>query len=192
MTQYLFMGGDDLVFRLPTDRTVPPVQQYSGDAASGAEARGTEGALSWLATFWSDDYQHGSAVVNIAVCNRRDPVVESDRLLEVADLSWPMVKFACRAGRPDDDLAVKDGQWFVLTGLSATNGGFGWYRVLSGSEVIAAGTPDVDGTVLPVASRWVSVFGRDWLFTAPQTQVGIMDGVVAVYERTVRLNSSGI
>lgn len=190
--QQLVTGADDLVFLMPNDRTIPPQQQFSGDPAVGLERRGTTGALSWFATFQSDDYAHSNALVHVVVCNRRDTSVASDRLLEVAAIDWPQVKIACRALQPDTDLAVAKGLWIMLAGQSPAGRHFSWYRVTNVGNVIPDGDPDIDGTVLSVPSRWVSVAGRDWPFTAAQTQVGIVDEAIAVYERPLRMNSSGI
>jgi len=190
--QQLMTGADDLVFLMPNDRTIPPQQQFSGDPAVGLERRGTTGSVSWFATFQADDYAHGNALVHIVVCNRRDTSVASDRLLSVAAIDWPQVKLACRAMQPDTDLAVAEGLWIMLAGQSPTSRQFAWCRVSNVGNVIPGGEPDIDGTVLSVPSRWVSLAGRDWPFTAAQTQVAIVDGAVAVYERTLRMNSSGI
>lgn len=190
--QQLMVGADDLVFLMPSDRTIPPQQQFSGDPTVGLQRRGTTGAVSWFATFQSDDYVRGDALVHIVVCNRRDTSVASDRLLDVAAVDWPQVKLACRALQPDTDLAVSEGLWIMLSGQSPTGRQFAWCRVSNVGDVIPDGSADIDGSVLTVPSRWVSFAGRDWPFTAAQTQVGIVDGAIAVYERMLRLNSSGI
>lgn len=207
LAQSLFIADDDLVFMKPSDRTLPPVQRFSGSAATQAGLRDSQGAMSWFATFQSDDYENGTAMMQIVVCSRRDPQ-EAERLLAVeridgedptvpavinpADPRGQVIKIGVRPGQPASDLDVRDGEWVVLAGQRGTKKSFQWFRVTNTTEVLPAGTPDVDGLTYAVDTRDLGVFGRPWTFQRLETQAAIPGHVVGVYEKTVRFNGSGL
>ena len=181
----IFVARDDLIFMEPTDKTLPPVQHFG----SATEARSSTGALSWFATVESNDYSHGSGIANIVVCHRRDLLTtDAERLCNVVEIDASEFKLAARPGQPDSDLDVRDDEWLLLCGV-LLNGRtmFRWRRVTSTTDVLPAGQPDYDNTVLPVPSRRVSAAGRDWMIPAANTQVALFGAVVAVYERPVKM-----
>ena len=179
----LFCSRDDLVFSLPDDRTLPPVQLQSS-----AGSRQFEGAFTWFATVCAPNYGSGAGSVSVVVCQRRD-LTEPDILLTVAKLDWPMCNLAVRSGRPDDDLGIKEHRWIFLAGSDVAGiARHGWYRVVNRADILPAGQPDIDGTVYPTSTRWVTLFGQDWRCNAATTQAGVVGPVVAVYEKTFRVN----
>jgi hypothetical protein len=197
-----FLYQDDLTVSLPDDRTLLPIQNFG----TGSVKRQYEGRFSWLATLTpmgplaSDLY-----VLSIVVLHRRDldmthPVAlpgneepENERLVNVTFLD-PMalaggeVTLTTRDNtRPAKDLQLGQGQWVMLMGADATHSVFKWYRVL-------AVEPEPRGT--GPYQRNVTLFGQDWDFTQmttpPGTQALLMSGVVAVYEKTIRLETSSL
>src|SRR5262249_45751275 len=97
----------------------------------------------------------------------------------------------------DPPKAAKPGQWLMLTGTT-TSGGynyFSWYRV------VAAGTVDKAPPGVALASgantnkvQSVTLAGPDWNIIpasgSPLTSypyVSLFDGVIAVYEKDLRL-----
>jgi len=94
------------------------------------------------------------------------------------------------------DVEVRKGDWVMLSarvqpaGLAPVSV-FRWYRVLSADEVVGNG---------PFA-RNVSLLGPDWTDViqaqlnagvVPMAQATLLNGVVAVYEKTIRLETSGM
>ena len=77
---------------------------------------------------------------------------------------------------------VKPGQWLMLAGLTTGTPAYGyarWYRVAA-ADTVASGT------------QYVTLAGPDWNsqgLTAPNgtTQAWLFDGVIAVYEKNMRL-----
>jgi hypothetical protein len=75
----------------------------------------------------------------------------------------------------------------LLIGNTGGDIEFRWHQMQTVKDVVAAGVPDYDGTTSAVATRWVSTFGRDWPHVAANTQVALLDSVVAVYEKTIKM-----
>lgn len=233
----IFVAKDDLVFNLPDDRTLTPIQNYG----TAVESRDYEGAFSWFATIqpieitsqwycqhcgliWSDNVilsnvngslqtvcliclntqgilrivvrtgvvtneDSGNSLLNIVVCHRRNlSDSNAERLANVLQIEQDEFKLSARPGQPDSDLEAKEGSWMLLCGVNQTNvQAFLWRRVVGTKDVVPANTPDYDGTIEPVATRWLSTFGRDWSIPSAGTQVALFDSVVAVYEKTIRM-----
>jgi hypothetical protein len=174
LAESIFVAKDDLVFSLPDDRTLQPAQHYG----AAVESRSHVGAFSWFATIHrGSGYSHGTALLCIAVCHRRDLLdSNAERLVNVekVDDENPTVpvagdvsqrgnlwKLAARHGQPASDMNVKSGQWVMVAGIVADNRRlFQWHRVLAADEVLPAGQPDIHGDVSAVDTRSISTAGR--------------------------------
>ena len=221
----IFSSQDDLVFDLPTDPTVPPLQNFS-DLGTRRQAMGR---FSWLATLtpkqhrevaWNDattDYGD-SFILSIVVFHDRDMSMNvedldtnwetygpaNERVLDVAlfdsiGLAGGEVVLETRANRPVQDLDIRPGNWVMLSTRIPSSPEnlhfFRWYRVV-------AADAGVDGTEPGPWQRNVSLHGSDWdLFVDLvdafpdanlRTQATVLSNVVAVYEKTVRLEHSSL
>lgn len=198
LAESIFAAKDDLVFSLPSDRTLPPVQHYG----TGAEARSFNGAFSWFATVQGASYSGGTALLSIAVCHRRNLYDQSERLVNVeriddenpslsvtGDISqrgreW---KIAVRPGQSAKDLDAREGGWVLITGIVGGRVLFHWHRILSVDSILPAGNPDMFGVVSSEDTRSISTSGRAWPLLPSQTQAVLFDSVVAVYEKTIKM-----
>jgi hypothetical protein len=185
LAESIFVAKDDLVFSLPDDRTLPPAQHYG----AAIESRSHAGAFSWFATIHrGSGYSHGTALLCIAVCHRRDlQNPNAEQLVNVEQIDSNHFKLAARSGQPDSDLDSREGGWLLLIGNTGGDIEFRWHQMQTVKDNVAAGVPDYDGTTSAVATRWVSTFGRDWPHVAANTQVALLDSVIAVYEKTIKM-----
>jgi hypothetical protein len=197
----LFVGHDDLVFDLPAEKTLPPVQNYPGGSQ-----REYEGTISWMATVVPKLDQTGQFrdlyILSIIVFHRRDMQLGNERVAVIpynlfhgAGISGgdvTIVQHPASTNTPADDLEVKAGHWVMLSRqmppvrpASAPTALFRWYRVVSAD-------PELDETG---KQRDVTLEGPDWPVpnsSDPPTQVVIVSNVVAVYERTIRLETTSL
>ena len=102
------------------------------------------------------------------------------------------------------DLFVKRGQWILLARNAVAGGNvypvFRWYKVteVDPDELGVATSSELIGSPpsgIPI--RHVTLFGQDWPIgpnanAAEQTFAYIVPGVVAVYEKTIRLENSSL
>ena len=101
--------------------------------------------------------------------------------------------------RPDKDIQLGQGEWIMLMANAAGQPIFKWYRVIAvepDTYNVSTGTygPQFDNTTDPTNPfyyRNVTLFGQDW-DTTLATQALLMNGVVAVYEKTIRLETSSL
>ena len=214
----IFQGRDDLVFDLPADRTLGPVQNFSLTSTSAPLRRNTNGYTSWMATVVprldrvgnpTDEY-----TLSIVVFNRRviDPVTtDENRSSERVVLVSSFYSGAPAVGGGDlqlvtrrnnkEDLELRSGDWILLSGTKETSSGGAvqvhqWYRVVNVGE-----EPTFD-TTNSVWLRDATLIGPDWdvghLMPLPNpnnaftTQVTIVRGVVAVFEKTIRLETTSL
>ena len=91
---------------------------------------------------------------------------------------------------PEDDLKMKEGEWLMLAGMNASGQQhFRWYHI----QTADAG-PILDTSVTPsVWKRELTLFGQDWPVTNLTVHKAVwIPGVVAVYEKTIRLETSSL
>jgi outer membrane protein insertion porin family len=74
------------------------------------------------------------------------------------------------------------GEWLMLSGYRNSAPTYRWYRVVDVSEVAGSGP----------YTRDVTLFGPDWHITAASTEATLLNNIVAVYEKTIRLETSGL
>lgn len=220
----VFTGSDDLVFDLPTDRTLGPLQNFSLSSTLAPLKRNATGAISWMATIvpklsrWgtpTDEY-----TLSIVVFSRRviDQILDdenraSERVVAVRRffsghpaIGGGDVELTTRRNFADD-LELRSGNWVLLSSIKSVLGGsppmvtgtvqvHKWYRVAN------AGEDAVFDTATGNWVRDVTLVGPDWdwgnmgnntpiQYVTP-TQVTIVRGVVAVFEKTIRLESSSL
>ncbi len=221
--EQVFSGRDDLVFDLPDDRTLGPIQNFGNLLAK----RQVEGRISWMATVVPKLDRLGTPTdeytMSIVVFARRqideeiprDPAnpfvgfenYASERVVVASSFfsGQPAfgggdVQLATRAGRPAGDLELRGGDWVMLSSVKLTAVGtvqvHKWYRVIS------AGEDPIWDTATGRFFREVTLTGPDWdwghmgtntpLNYATPTQVTIVRRVVAVFEKTVRLELSSL
>ena len=208
----VFTSDDSLVFDLPKDRTIGPVQNFSVSSSNQPLRRSATGNVSWMATIvpkldltgnLTDEY-----TLSVVVFSRRiiDPTLTnenlaSERVVMVAPGTFysgqPAIgggdlRLATRRDNPDD-LELRSGDWVMLSGTKMRTGTLApiqvhtWYRVVNAGEEPFLASPGV-------WVRDVTLVGPDWdwqnLSTA--TQVTIMRGAVAVFEKTIRLETSSL
>ena len=119
-----------------------------------------------------------------------------DVLLVDKGLAFQLAGAPVPAPAPQD-LVVKRGQWILLARNSAVGPIFRWYKVTEADPDEAGTTTSAEllGSAPPAGfpARHVTLFGQDWTFDpANQTFAYIMPGVVAVYEKTIRLENSSL
>lgn len=199
----VFVGQDGLVFDLPEDRAQSPSQVFGEQDTR----RQYEGNISWMATaapvLSSADRDlytlsvvvfHNRSVTNTAaehVVNVRDFVANG---LAGGDVTLE--------GTSPDDLELRSGNWVMLMDfISSGVPFFRWYRVVATEE-----------SAQPSGANWqreVTLHGADWPSNLVQdtydywnttptppgitpTRVAVIDNVVAVYEKTVRLETGNL
>jgi hypothetical protein len=143
--------------------------------------------------------------LSIVLFNRRDPLMEmnavNERLARVAQAAdfysggYGGGDLKLTAAR-ESDLDLREGSWVMLGGsVSGSDGNpifvFQWYRVLAAdmeTHFDDLGNADASDDVW---TREVTIHGPDWHF-GRTPQVTLVSGVVAVYEKTIRLETSSL
>jgi hypothetical protein len=218
----VFTGRDDLVFDLPPDRTLGPLQNFSLSTTLAPLKRNTNGTISWMATLvpklnrWrvpTDEYTLAIVVFSRRVIDQdaslTDPKVSSERILQVRRF-WSGTPATgggdvelVTLGGEKEDIELRTGNWVMLSSYRFVPGAgpdsfvpvHKWYRV---------GNVDEDAVLNGgVWVRNVTLTGPDWDWgnmadnTPPNsystwTYVTLVRGVVAVFEKTIRLESSSL
>jgi len=177
----LFTADDDLVFEVPEDKALNPLQ----DSAGGIR-RQSEGAISWMATLVpradAGGFASGEYTLSIVMFNRRtrpymfqddngnnmydsgEDITENERVVDVA--TFEGAGFAggdvlLRAATAEQ-LELAEGEWIMLGGSVGVTGfeapEFRWYRV-----VATENAPEYDATLTPPQyERVATLQGSDW------------------------------
>lgn len=202
----IFLAQDELVYDVPPDVTLPPVQQYSiwldpNNNNNPVEMkRQSEGRFSWMATLVPriDASQDSKDlyILSIVVFHRRDASyamnATNERVVSVRDFTG--AGFAggdvVLQSSTIESLDVKAGDWLMLMGnLTTVTPFFRWYRVLDASSEAE------ENTSTNLYEREVALQGSDWptnLAGGGVAQAALISNVVAVYERTIRLESTSL
>ncbi|MBC8356017.1 MAG: hypothetical protein H8E66_28910 [Planctomycetes bacterium] len=196
----VFVTADDLVFDLPDDKSLAPIQQY-GESQT---RRQFDGNFSWLATLVpvqdATDAYRDLYTLSVVVFNDRDSSMTMDAVNErVAN-----VTSFYSSGLAGGDVAleassaaaldVKRGDWLMLMGIVATGAAssassddtplFRWYRILETESAPRLTSPAV----------WnldVTLQGPDWPDDVTTTAM-LVRNVVSVYEKTIRLEDQSM
>ena len=92
-----------------------------------------------------------------------------------------------------EDLEARRGNWIMLSAKVQPNASyafdsvFRWYRVLSTEEVLGDATNGYTRNVTLLGADWTDVIGA-----GGATQATLLNGVAAVYEKTIRLETSSL
>lgn len=210
----IFMAADDLVFDLPEDRNATPEQVFG----AATTRRQFEGTISWMATLVPElDVSTSASVpgelyrLSIIMFHHRNPTMamdgQTERIATVtsfynAGISGGDVEL----GAPNaDSLDLKRGDWLMLAataypraaGNTDADSLFKWYRVVE--------TEDDVRVVSGSSRRDVTLAGPDWpaayLTNSPSgtppglgvtTYAFLVSDVVAVFERTINLETSSL
>lgn len=202
-------------------RTLPPYQMFSQDTTSNNTRRLSAGEYSWFATVVpkhganKDEY-----VLSVVICQNRDVIKTPDYVAagmttkQIAAVSERVFKtVSLNAGQGTGGGEVRLGaptfreldgilqnSWIMLAGNTTTGSpDFKWYRIIGVDQVIDSnGNPifnDTSGTA--PFSRNLTLQGPDWQrpewFNGfSKTEATLMSSVVGVFERTIRLESTGL
>lgn len=202
----IFTFGDDLAFvrpglddtsqiGIPNDRALPAIQ----DANRSPNQRQTHGRFSWFATLVpkaeiysgrvSDEY-----ILSVVVFHERaiypgcvtDPILEQvfDGVFQDDGSTGGEIQLAPRPNTQAEPLKLRSGNWVMVSANqvfgNASLPRFQWYRVTNSDE------------------DRVTLMGPDWntSYVNPRfptlaggCEVTIVPGVVAVYEKTIRLDA---
>lgn len=211
--ELVFQGADDLTVNRNDDETLPAVQQYLREdptqplsSTNPATRRANDGNISWMATLVPSRSNEADGYhLSVAVFNRREvasPLTEQETVYRVLDPSaataspprpsnlpgkgFPSAGFG--GGEVVLDTGAVDFQrnnWVMLA--SSVTRRFAWYRVVN---VEADSSEDV---------TYVTLVGQDWFTGGPDpqednvaTQLFFVKGVVAIYEKTIRMETSSL
>jgi Tfp pilus assembly protein PilV len=207
MAESLFTIHDDLDYERVADQSIVASQviDYLPGAATIPARRRIEKHLSWMATLVPKLDRYSSVptdghVLSVVVFYDRpaDLTITGDALNErqLAVASMPgggimggevvlqTAGSVATQKEADEQLNIHTNEWILLSGTVPHQSGgnvgvFKWYRV---SDI----EPEVEwpGPGNP-AQRYVTLTGQDWV--AFNTQAVAMQGVVAVVEKTIRL-----
>lgn len=211
----LFTSQDELVLDLPGDSTLGPVQNFG----INGEKRQTRGRMSWMATLVPQLDRQGNPIreytLSVIVFAQRllQPAAERVALVGAFYSGSPAwsggdVLLESRADQPASDLEVNEGDWVLLSGRKLTQSSVRfvpvhkWYQVVAVDEEPTR-DPSNPRTSHDLWTRNVTLVGPDWDYgnmvsgafwedPAVTTQVTIIPGVVSVFEKTVRLETSSM
>ena len=197
----VFVFQDDLVFQAPEDLDLMPAQQFSQDAESGLPAkRQSLGEYSWMATLAPVADHAAQYMLAVVVFHLRDSGMAMN---DLNDLNERSVQVSFVGGgyaggdvmlraRSAQALEVVTGSWMLVGASRVTSGKgvdvFKWYRIIAADEAAIEDTAR--------AGQWtrnVTLEGADWdTARSPRAAGTLVDGVVAVYEKNVQLESSTV
>lgn len=201
----LFQAQDDLEFTIPTgnQRTLPAFQSMT----TGDTKRQSVGQFSWFATVVP---KHGTVndewVLSVVVLQNRDRDMSitipaagmtTKDLAAIPERVYTSVSLTSggvnggevQIGAPNayELDGISNNSWVMLAG--STNSGppdFKWYRIIGVDTVTGTGP----------YYRTLTLQGADWQrfewFNGTPTQATIVAGVVGVFERTIRLETTGL
>jgi len=197
----IFVLQDELVFDIPEEKDTPPIQNFGSSRAN----RMYNGSTSWLATLSPNlevtNQLHDAYVLSIVVFDNRNVTMpmdsETERLISVNWLTSSGLgggDLVLESATLNDLVGIQSGKWIMLMGNVPTRvklmPRFRWYRVvMADSEPVSIVSPGPPPTTLYRLNATVQ--GPDWNTSMATTGV-FMPGVVAVYERSVRLESSSL
>jgi hypothetical protein len=216
----IFMADDDVSFNLPADRTLPPQQKFDASTLK-RQFEGKFSWLATVTPVYTSfqdsvDILPDTYVLSIVVFHRRDMSMTmaagttasdgpgNERLVSVSQFhsegyAGGEVELQTRPNQPATDLAVKEGEWVML--LATVNAApasgtpnfvpvFRWYRVMAADDIVGNGPFTRNVTLQGL--DWNDVYGLGTLGQASPTQATLLNGVVAVYEKTIRLETSSM
>ena len=188
VAQAIFQSRDDLVVLMPEGDPDAPSTQPVDD---GGAARIFNGGYSWMFMAQPMEDSDGNGLVDLGSQLFKVSVIVYDSRvlpwefagetqLTVSDFSGGLGGGAVRlTGSLEALESINTGEWVMMANANR----FGWYRVISGEQVVDANENTGPSADTAPFTRWLSLHGRDWPAAAPPTSVSISDGIVAVYEK---------
>jgi hypothetical protein len=214
LAELIFVARDDTVFEKSTDPDSPPISKWELDPNTNNPIRRQyEGNFSWLVTL-TPAYFNATAPgpmtqynVSIAIFFKRNinaiattEGVEVERMVDVSQKPPHLAGFGLGGGElvltgTVANTAVQPGNWVLVSGRyqigNITRPVFRWYRVVAVSEYESE-----------KAERWITLAGPDWPGVTDQvnagnwrckpSSVGIFEGCVGVFEKTVHLEGPSV
>ena len=118
---------------------------------------------------------------------RKDLVLQTRAWPDGSGWTIPMLDAA------KSELQVQENDWLMLSAKSPSGAGlFRWYRVIDAEPELTF-LPD-NGAGVSVWGLRVTIDGPDWLphFQSYHTQATLVTGVIGVFEKTIRLESTSL
>jgi len=209
----VFLAKDDLSISKPTSATELPQQTWITNQAGNYVKRLNAAETSWMATLtpnrnrmnvalWrlepTDQYLLSIVIFNNRFINYTDAnaAPEKERLLNITFLNGGFGGGEVRLSHTNPAaLELKHGDWVMLSASSLTGSCFRWYRI-SYIEDETRTFINPSGTVTG-HYRDATLKGPDW--NRPEwhngtyaTHVTFIPGVVGVFEKTIRLESTSL
>jgi hypothetical protein len=208
----IFRNQDDLAFNVPTDEDLLPTQLLQGGAR-----RLSLGDYSWLMTVVPDPDLSDPANplaqplrVSVAVFYKR-PLGVVGGGERICDLSYPggsdgeaELQLAAAGVGPQfgadgaAHLDVQPGQWIMFAGAKTVAGSprwdFRWHRIVSADQTLDSGSNEVTPGS-PGTGPWtknLTVAGPDWSAAYAGGRAFLFDGVIAVYEQELKLETDSM
>jgi hypothetical protein len=209
----LFIIDDDLTYDRPDDNTIMPTQTYVPVPGAGATngKRESDGHMSWMATVvprldrYTTSFNETYVLSIVMFYDRPADLALGDllheRRLTVSGISgvtggevlltWPapsalpVTETSANTESAAAQLKVRSNDWIMLSGVVSGPVGpvpvFKWYRVLDTEAEVTF------NSTLGRYERYITLMGQDWPLAPAFTEAVIVEGVVGVYEKTIRL-----
>ena len=218
MAEEIFLLGDDLVTEVAADRAeLPPLQQYLADGNLVPRKRYANGNLSWMATIVpdpgpaasslrrfntlaSDAVRNDQYVLSVVIFDRRvlDPTEEAVGLIDIANGAGPgeITVVSSTAGVSKFTMNdIRVGDWVMLGRVLKTKvpgkttpvlvPSFRWTRVINADDP----EPSLDDPSATSRNLTVALADTSGLAGTTPTLTYVR-GIIAVFEKTIRLESS--
>lgn len=205
----LFVVEDDLEFEPPESNAELP-RQTMIDVANTAIKRAATGNMSWIASVVPEATSSDVYRVSVAVSFQRNSPFQADITRRITSIYGGIGGGDIEMELGPTPTEMRPGQWLMIVIAPATGAAplYRWYRVVSASDEIDLDTdrvPDVEvvslqGPNIP-AFGYKDAFGNNNHDLAMSTAGGgggyryfavLMPSVVAVYEKTMRLENDSV
>ena len=178
----IFRSHDELTFDKPDEQLDPATQKYVTNGTTELR-REDEGRMSWFATIVPKRENDGNTsadlfTLSVVVALNRPltPSAENEATFGVSNIRSSVAGGDFKLDASFSQLDVREGNWVMLIGNGSTPNAYRWFRVVAMNE----------------ATRDLTLYGGDWEYAANNTQVVVVRGVVAVFEKTIRLETSSL
>jgi hypothetical protein len=207
----IFLAKDDLSISKPTSATELPQQMWIETQALKYVKRLNAVETSWMATLTpnrnlmngavnqpepTDQYLLSIVIFNNRFINYIDPntAPEKERLLNIEFLNTGFGGGEVRLSHTDPAaLELKHSDWVMLSADSKSGSCFRWYRISYIEDKTPNGQINSDGEYYRNATLQGPDWNRpEWHNSNYKTRVTFIPGVVGVFEKTIRLESTSL
>jgi hypothetical protein len=207
----IFLAKDDLSISKPTSATELPQQMWIETQAGKYVKRLNAVETSWMATLTpnrnlmngavnqpepTDQYLLSIVIFNNRFINYIDPntAPEKERLLNIEFLNTGFGGGEVRLSHTDPAaLELKHSDWVMLSADSKSGSCFRWYRISYIEDKTPNGQINSDGEYYRNATLQGPDWNRpEWHNSNYKTRVTFIPGVVGVFEKTIRLESTSL